>query len=213
MKREQPLNSKLKFIGAAGIYLAAALGTEAYAVCTLRSSSGKCLFWSGSVDCENLNATGVGNVTKDPKSLQCKVDPPLNATNVPVIVFCSNNGGNVAPGVNGVLDSGFSGFATIFPSQVDRNGNVKGINVKAQANATQLAQVTPICQNALNVNWYAIDIVPASASVAVKLVDDVTGLPIDEAKFDCVLPNPSTLGWDKRAGKPERRQYNCTRQP
>jgi hypothetical protein len=119
----------------------------------------------------------------------------------------------VAPGVNGIFSGSLSGFATIFPKQVDRNGVAKGINVKASPTDEQLAQVDAICQAALNVNWFAIDIVPIDALVSVQLLDDATGsIVIDQSNFECHLPDPGSLGWDKKANAPERRQYNCVQQ-
>ena len=57
-----------------GIGMVAILGTESVArVCTLKSSSGTCLFWSGSVECD-LNADQVGSL-KDNPELSCTVTP------------------------------------------------------------------------------------------------------------------------------------------
>lgn len=176
------------------------------AVCVLKSTSGTCRLWSGSVECENLNATGVGNVTKDPKFMACDVQPPAGNTLVSGLVFCSNGGSNVAPGAQAFLSGGFSGFASIFPSQVDRNGVARGVKVRAAVDQNGLRQLDQYCQNA---NWYAIDFVPAQMDVSVNLLD-ATNTVIDSAMFRCSLPNPQTLAWDKKAQKPERREYTCT---
>lgn len=207
------IHKKIRWIGLLGISLAGMVGTEAMArVCVLKSSSGICKVWSGSLSCEDLNATGVGNVEKDPKSMGCRGNPIVPGSPMPVVVFCANNGENVAPGVNGILYGSISGFATIFPSQVDKNGVAKGINVKASVTAEQLAQLDPICHAVLNENWFAAEAVPIDTLVQVNVIDDATDEIIDQAIFECHLPNPESLGWDKKAKAPERRQFGCVKQ-
>lgn len=199
------VNSRSVMMTVAALLLMAAPSAMG-AVCVLKSTSGTCKLWSGSVDCEDLNATGVGNVTKDPKYLACDVQAPSGNTLVSGLVFCSNGGNNVAPGAQAFISGGFSGFATIFPSQVDRNGVARGVKVHAAVDQNGLRQLDQYCQNA---NWYAIDFVPVQMGVSVNLLD-ATNTVIDTTTFQCSLPNPLTLGWDKKAQKPERRQYNCT---
>jgi hypothetical protein len=209
------MHNRIRWIGFLSIGLATMVTTDAMArTCVLRSSSGACKVWSGSVSCENLNATGVGNVTKDDKYMGCMVSALPGGENAfPVIVFCANNGGNVAPGVNATIAGSLSGIATIFPEQVDKNGVAKGINVKASPTDGQLDSLDTVCEAALNTNWFAIDVVPIDTLVSVLLLDDSMGEEVvDQANFECHLPNPESLGWDKKANAPERRQYNCVQQ-
>lgn len=182
--------------------------------CLMKSSSGACLMYTGSVRCEDLNASGLGNVNKDPKYWSCKVEKPLDNTVLPGIVYCGNKGGNIGVGAQAWIANGFSGLATITPSQVDKNGFASGGLVSATANAAQLAALDYVCWSQ-NSNWNAIDFVPTAMSVAVQVLDEngvltYTGSQLNETTFDCVLPNPETMTWDKKAGTPERRAYNCT---
>jgi len=216
----------------------------------LYSLGGSCLFWSGSVSCENLSATGLGNVAKDPTYIRCTANATAaDPTQLAGVVFCSNKGGNVAPGINGFILDSLTGAATINQSQVDSNGNATGISVHATPTAEDLAYLTTNVCMLHNKNWFAIDFVPAAMTVNVQTVDDdtpslltsivdpTTGLQlypngtdgdnddtadcvatntcidvISTATFNCLLPNPETLSWDKVANAPERRQYNCTQQ-
>ena len=174
-------------------------------VCLLRSSSGVCRFWSGSVSCEELNASGVGNVNKNPKSLECDINPPLEQPEIAGLVFCANNGGNVAPGVQASVAESFTGEAQIFKSQVDKNGIASGINVTANAD---LASLDTVCADELNRNWTAYDFVPCEMTVAVNLVDESDEVLAGES-HSCSLPQCATLQWDFKADRPERREYDC----
>jgi hypothetical protein len=206
------MHNRITWIGLLAISLAGMVGTEAMArVCVLRSSSGQCKVWSGTISCEDLNASGVGNVVKDPKSMGCRADA-LPGIAFTVIAFCANQGGNVAPGVSGILASPLSGQATIFPSQVDKNGFAKGINVKASPTPEQLAEADQACRDALNSNWFAVDVVPIDTLVSVNVIDDMTGEITQSASFECHLPNPDSLGWNKKANAPERRRFDCVEQ-
>jgi len=200
--------TKLTIIGLLAVSCVVTLGTDTYARVCLVKQGGSCVFWSGSVSCENLNASGVGNVRKDPKNMQCSISSPAVASEIPGLVFCANNGGNVAPGAQASVASDFGGISTIFPGQVDKNGFASGINVKAELSDTQLATLDQFCQND---TWFAIDFVPCAMQATVTLVDEDTGEILGDETFDCQLPQCETLAWDKKAQTPERRQYQCGR--
>ena len=208
------MNLKTLLLGMV-VLLSQLLACDAMArVCLLRSASGSCTFWSGSVECEDLNANGIGNVKKNPTYMACSVLPPPLATEVEGMLFCSNGGGNVAPGVQAFVVNGFKGLATITPSQVDKNGFASGINVKASIPPSLLGpnpadpSLAQYCQNS---NWWAVDFVPSSMSVDVNVLDS-SGTVVDTEHYLCTLPHPETLTWDKFAKRPERREYDCTKQ-
>lgn len=140
--------------------------------------------------------------------MQCSISSPAVASEIPGLVFCANNGGNVAPGAQASVASDFGGISTIFPGQVDKNGFASGINVKAELSDTELAELNQFCQND---TWFAIDFVPCAMQATVTLVDEDTGEILGDETFDCQLPQCETLAWDKKAKAPERRQYQCGR--
>jgi len=166
-------------------------------------------YWTGSVSCENIRVTGLGNVSLDPKFLACTANAVDEQVGTPVVVFCANNGGNVAPGVQAFLAAPIGGITTIFPDQVDKNGTAKNLKVHAEATPEQLQALNTVCQDALNINWFAVDVVPIDALIKVLVLDDQNGT-LQEKDALCHLPNGESLGWDKKAQAPERRQYDCT---
>jgi len=200
--------SRITIIGLLAVSCVITLGSDASARVCLVKQGGSCVFWSGSVSCENLNASGVGNVRKDPKNMECSISAPAVASSIPGLVFSANNAGKVAPGAQASAASDFGGISTIFPGQVDKNGFASGINVKAALLDTELAQLDQFCQNDI---WFAIDFVPCAMQAKVTLVDEDTGDILGDETFDCQLPQCETIGWDKKAQTPERRQYECVR--
>lgn len=189
--------------------VAAIMGTEVLAHPCTPTSGGGCVHVTKGMSCEKLHAHALGNVEKDPKSVGCEVRPPAGSSTLPLIVFCSNFGGNVAPGVNAILNDSFGGFAQIFPTQVNKNGFAKGLKVTARLTPAQLDELEPICDEALNPNWFPVDAVATEADVVHTVIDETTGAILNEESLYCQLPNPSTLAWDNKAEQPERRQYNC----
>jgi len=186
----------------------------AMATCTPTSLYGSCLWLTGSVRCENLNAVGIGSINQGSKSMTCAIDPDpaADAAGNPLpiqgILFCANKGGSVAPGVNAFANDGFTGSTTIPSGSIDTNGTVHGINVEALA-SNELASMNQYCQNP---NWTAIDFVPTHMSTTVSVVDDTTGDIVSTSTYLCDLPDPATLAWDKKSNRPEQREYTCTRQ-
>lgn len=178
------------------------------AVCLLRSSSGTCKYWSGSVECDDLNASKLGNVTMDPKYMSCGVSPTGDQPDgLDGLVFCSNGGDNVAPGRQAfLLGPGFSGMTMISEYQVQKNGFASEIDVTAKLSEEGLYVLDQFCQND---NWYAVDFVPCAMDVTVAVVDE-EGAVTDTKQFSCSLPQCDTLAWDKLQQRPERRQYECS---
>ena len=176
------------------------------ATCYLRSSSGSCLFWSGSLDCEGISASGLGNVQDGNTAISCQVTSSGVA-----LVFCQNSGGNIGIGANAFEPGEISGLSEVTPAQVSKNGSTKGLSVKATANLSNPAFVAACEQQ--NKNWSPIDVVPVNGNVVVEVVEknedgEYVGTG-NKAEFHCELPNPETLSWDKKQNRPERRQYAC----
>jgi hypothetical protein len=199
--------------------LVVALASEALAagVCVYRDPiTGKCRIWSGSVEC-GITANGLGNVTKDPKAGGCTVMGNEGAT-VPIygLVYCGNPGTNkhAAPGIQPCYyDGEFGKFTKITKGAIDTNG-VAYVTAYASLDPQELSKMNSCCPNP---QWVAIDFVPIECDVVFDLVEilyyvgdvPVYGDTIDTATYHCVLPDPLTLGWDKKTQKPERREYNC----
>lgn len=192
-------------------------GAEA-AICLKKSTSGACLMWSGSVTCTDINANGLGNVTGDnPKYFSCAVTAPNTEAYTNGLVYCGNNGGNIGVGAQAYIPDGFSGLSTITPDQVDHNGYASGGEAHAEFSALSQADYDILLDacHQQNKNWFPIDFVPTAMTVTISVLESdlslsyLGGTP-QQAIFDCYLPNPETMTWDKKAGAPERRQYECT---
>lgn len=192
-----------------GISMVAILGTEAVArVCVLRSTSGTCLYYSGSVECD-LNADQVGSL-KDNPELSCTVTPSTLAGSQGGLLTCGNPGANrkTSPGIQVVSvppssAPPFFGKNTGIRKQDIQNG-VAYVTVTTSPDLSQFISFCP------NPNWIVLDYVPCQASIEAKQSDTVG--PIDTKTFSCTLPNCSTLGFDPVTGEFERRQYQCTQQ-
>jgi hypothetical protein len=205
-------------LGVLCISLIVAFGGETFAagVCVYRNPiTGKCKIWSSSVEC-GITANGLGNVTKDPKFLGCTVMalPDTSAattyasTPIQGLVYCGNPGkeNHPAPGIQPCAFYGdFSDFTPVRKGDLDRNG-VAYVTTIASLDTTQLSDLNACCPNP---QWVAIDFVPTECYVEFDLLDAYDVL-LDTATYHCVLPDPETLGWDKKAQKPERREYDCT---
>jgi hypothetical protein len=182
--------------------------------CTSNPTSPLCLY-SGSLSCEKIAASGLGNVSLDDKYVACYGLPlPDGDGTIPVVVFCANKGGNVAPGVQAVSPVQFTGESTIFPAEVDDNGHATDLKVHSVLSPEELAELDQACHDALNKNWFAVDAVGIDMLVKVFLWDDPDGNTVlDELDYTCHLPNGESLGWDKKAQAPERRLYECNPYP
>jgi len=201
---------------------------QAAKVCTLRSSSGTCLFWSGSLDCENLSASGIGNVAAvDGATLTCEaLSPEYDPSRpekgqedlpVPVLALCLNHGENLPSGRN-AISGVFTGIKPVVTTDLEKNGSVK--NEKAHATLQQ-SELDQICQDEVNKNWSGLDAVPTKTKIKVRFQNPTTGDDVSQF-FDCSLPNPGTLQYfpnpsdgsyvgndGKPSGYLERRQFEC----
>ena len=188
-----------------GISLTALVGNEASArVCVMRSPTGACLVWSGSIEC-GIGATGVGNVLQDPVTLSC------TATGTDQwAVACGNPGSNTwtAPGINLVTFSGtVSGEYQLTPADVNRNGQAYGYAVAKPSDS--LLSAIHDAGACPNLNWIAIDAVPCTMQVR-DMQLDALGCITSDAYYNCTLPDCGTLGWNTSTQMFERRQYVCT---
>jgi hypothetical protein len=116
-EREGLMSWRSAVLGLCAMGLVAMVPVEAGAgVCLVKNGS-TCLFWSGSVFCDNANATGLGNVNKDPKSLSCEVNAPGAG-----LLVCGNPGSKklASPGIQLVyVPLSFSQVVQSSQSQVD----------------------------------------------------------------------------------------------
>ena len=188
-----------------GISMVAIVGTEAIArVCVLRSSSGTCLYYSGSVECE-LNADHVN--LKDNPELSCTVTPPTSPGSEGGLLLCGNPGNKQKPA---------SGIQVIsIPAANSPPSFGASVGIRKQDIQNGVATVPPIFASpdlsqfnsfCPNPGWIVLDYVPCQASIEAKQSDQVGS--IDTATFSCTLPNCNTLGYTN--GKFDRRQYECT---
>jgi hypothetical protein len=100
------MNARSVLIGLLGVGTLAAFGADANAaVCALRSSSGSCLMWSGSVSTrlEADNLSGGPNHTYAFDSVVTNGGASATALNVYGAALCTNQGGNQSPGIQTVL--------------------------------------------------------------------------------------------------------------
>jgi hypothetical protein len=191
----------LSFVFAIG--MVAILGTESMArVCTLRSTSGTCLFWSGSVECD-LNADQVGSL-KDKPELTCSVQPTGDGA-----ILCGNPGSKQKPasGVQIVFISS-SSVPTFSKSELIEKGEINnGVAYKvvtAEPSAFVLSQLNSFCKNT---GWVVLDYVPCQANIEAKQSDNLGS--IDAAMFNCNL-DCSALTFTGSSF--DRLPYQCTQQ-
>jgi hypothetical protein len=184
-------------------------------VCLLRSTSGQCVFWSGSVECENLGTGGAGAEDKSSfgrsvaaaRAMGCAVSSlDEESAGITGIAFCADKDGKSVTPVEAALAAGFGGEAEIQPGNRDGKGAVFGLNVRARAAGEQLRELDQYCGGE---GLSAVDFVPCQMTAKVRLVGDRNSV-LDGAEFACHLPQCETLAWDPETGRPERREYECS---
>ena len=100
------MNTRSVLIGLLGVGTLAVFGADANAgVCVLRSSSGSCLMWSGSVSTrlEADDLSGGPNHTYAFDSVITNDGASATAPTVYGVGLCTNQGGNQSPGIQTVL--------------------------------------------------------------------------------------------------------------
>jgi len=195
-------------IGLLVISVSAMSGTEAVAgTCALRSSSGTCLIWSGSVE-GDIVTDSQGGISQHPM-----IDFEIHPTGTGLI-SCGNSGKNrkTAPGVQIVtVNLTTDNFDFADTEAIQRSNVSNGV-----AAVTAFALLSPDQLSALNVNcpntgWTVEDGVPCDADIHIRLRNDMG--TIDEVNYQCTLPSCGTLQWIEDEHRFERRQYECTLQP
>ena len=185
-------------LGAVAIF-SAAQAEAADPVCSLRSSSGSCLFWSGS-----LNAKlGADKLTGGPNVqyvffLDVTPKTPVGVNPVTGVIACANKGsGNLSPGIQTVL------LHDPFPDIYDANAANIGINTSSTTSEVPKYQVTltttidaAFDQYCPNTNWTATDAVPCAAEMNVTLFKNGT-LSTLSAPVSCHLDSCETLQIDR----------------
>ena len=197
---------RLMTIGLLVISVSAMLGTKAIArVCQLRSSSGTCLIWSGSVECDIVaNQTDVGSLSKHPE-IECANDAPGLAC-----IICKNPGkkGNLSPGIQAIcanIPRTFSASTSI------QKGNIQNGTVSVIVDTSpDLSGLNIYCPNT---GWTVTDYVPCYVNPTVTATND-TGT-LDQVTSECVLPDcvDGTLGFDPATGKFNKEQYRDANDP
>ena len=204
---------RLMLIGLLAISGSAMLGTEAIAkTCTLRSSSGTCLIWSGSVE-GDIVTDSQGSVQQHPM-IDFEIHPTGNG-----VIICANSGAKKkpAPGIQVVIvnlntdNFNFADTKPILKSNV-KNG-VAAVTALAFLSADQLDVLSANCPNT---GWTVEDGVPCDADIHIKLRNDVSTI-INEVRYHCSLNTVNfsceNLQWIEDKHRFERRQYECTLQP
>ena len=191
---------RLMLIGLLAISGSAMLETEAGArTCALRSSSGTCLIWSGSVECDIVaNQTDVGSLSKHPE-IECANDAPGLAC-----IICKNPGkkGNLSPGIQAIcanIPRTFSASTSI------QKGNIQNGTVSVIVDTSpDLSGLNIYCPNT---GWIVTDYVPCYVNPTITVMND-TGT-LDQVTSECVLPAcvDGTLGFKPTTGKFNKEQY------
>lgn len=131
--------------------------------------------------------------------------------NIPGIVWCSNPGGNVSPGVNPVtLSINFSGNQFIAASAIDQNGKAP-FNVHAEPSQSVLNTIlnaNALCpggNNQQNTNWILVDFIPQQFSALLQGYDS-SGALLTQAVYDCQID----WGILQSLGYRQQHPYTCT---
>jgi hypothetical protein len=121
------------------------------------------------------------------------------------IVWCQNQGGNVAPGVNSVnFTVNFSGSQYIGGSQIDENGKAN-FGVHAEPSPALLNTVISAAAVCPNANWTVVDFIPQSFTGLLQGFDS-TGALLTQSVYDCSI-SWSTLN---SLGYRQQSPYTCT---
>jgi hypothetical protein len=185
----------------------AILATEGVAAtCRLRSSSGTCLFWSGSVE-GHIVTDSQGGVEQHPM-INMLVEPTgLGA------IACGNPGDKkkAASGIQTVIvDFTTDNFKFGASEAITRANIVKGVaavDVFAFLTDGQKGALAASCPNT---GWIVLDGVPCTADIQITLTNDFG--TTDGAAFRCTLNSCESLQWSEAENGFERRQYECVLQ-
>jgi hypothetical protein len=200
-------------IGLLGISGAAILGTEAIAgTCVLRSASGTCKIWSGSVE-GNIVTDSQGGVQQHPM-INMLIHPTGTG-----LVACANTGKKerTSPGIQlGLVDlttgENFDFAATVPITRNTITNGVASVTAFAEFSEDQKAALVDNCPNT---GWTVVDALPCDAVVTIQLSNDHG--QIDDAILHCTLNTSTssceTLEWIQETRAFERREYQCTLQP
>ena len=203
---------KRVIIGLLGVGIATTLGTEAIArTCALRSSSGSCLFWSGShhADIVTDNQGGVEN--------KPRIDIVLHPDDSG-IAACVNSGAKKNdPGGQNVVIADLTTPENFFNiscgASITRNDVNSGIaTVAVDGCDFHTGQLNVIRdRHCANTNYTVPDAVMCSFQAIITLSNRF-GIQ-EEVAASCSLPDCNTLAFIKATQHFEVRQYECTYQP
>jgi len=156
----------------------------------------------------DVEAWGVGNVTKDPKSVSSLVSASSSQNDtIPGWAVCANKGGNKPPGLNlADLSGSFGGFGQLNKQDVDKNGKATK-TIVAIPSETQLATLISACPN--TTNYEVIDFIPEGPFlITYQLTDETTEEPLEAITYECeLLGGPPEF--DSRTKLPEKKLYSC----
>ncbi len=207
---------KQMMIGLLGISVVAMLGANAFAAtCVLRSSSGTCKMWSGSVVGDPIVTDSQGGVNNHPM-INFLIHPTGDG-----VCVCGNSGKKTkaSPGIQVVFpvdlspappnENNFNFAASVAITRDDIENGVASVFVEAALNDAQKNALGTYCPNT---GWSILDCVPCTAVVTITLSNE--NGPIDGAVFDCSLPTCSTLQWidEEQPTRDhfEKEPYTCT---
>jgi hypothetical protein len=204
---------RLAVIGLFAMGVVALVPVQASAAVCLVKNGSTCVFWSGSVLCKNMTANQLGNVSGEDLTFECDINGTVATGNYYdgyALLVCGNPGSKslASPGIQLVLAPlNFGTTVLIKTEDVSHNGVWKQ-DIHTEINQDQAEWLRQFCPNP---NWVVWDYVPITMEASGVLLDS-DGNPIDEAQFLCTLPDPLTLGWDKKTQSIEARQYSCCRE-
>jgi hypothetical protein len=181
--------------------LLALFTTQASArTCALTSSSGTCLFWSGSLaaDLKSDKLSGGPNVPYAYNLVPDSESLPFNGQ-VTGVLLCKNQGGNLSPGIQTIFvtDKVFPNiYLTLSQPALNTTATTVdtglfSVGFNKNPNQTTIDFLTQTfgayCPNS---NWVVTDAVPCTARMNVTLFKN--GSPSETAAPLCSLNNPNT---------------------
>jgi hypothetical protein len=209
--KEKVVFKRFMLIGLVALSMSVLLGADGIAAtCKLRSSSGTCLLWSGSVLFDPIVTDSQGGVNNHPMVI-AEARPTGDG-----VAACSNSGSKnkVAPGILVVTvdltpdpplppDENFDFVKAVPITRSNVTNGVATLNgVRASFTDTQKKALQKYCPND---GWTIVDVVPCTIDVSITLSNDFG--TIDGASYQCTLPSCQTLEFDSVNRRFDQKRY------